>query len=682
MSRLILHRAFGSPPARAVLMLTDMLGLKPEIKEVNILLEEHRTPEFKKMNPMCTVPVLQDGDFVLSESHAIMKYIADTYGGDKRELLHPREGRTRAVLDQCLFFDAGVFFATLLSVARDTFSGSISAPTAAQVQNIEASYTVLEAYLQQRRYIAAEHLTIADLSAGSTANAIQVMHKLNTDKFPRTADWMSRLQEEEQFKTIMAPGAAFFAKLMTKGWENNKLKNKQSNVFVCDVNMAPILYKLDGSPPACAVRMLANIIGLELELKDLNWATLEHKSPEYVKLNPLGTLPVLQDGDTVLSDSHAIMIYLLSKYGGPESLYPTDLNDRARVHQALFFDTGIFFIRLKVVAIPTLFDGLPGPTPKHLADIEEAYSFVEAYLNKHTYIAGDHLTIADLSLGASAAGMQAMLPLDKDKYPRTAEWLSKLRQEPFFNVAQQGADILTKTVQFFWQKNSQKYIKMAPILYKTEHSPPANVVRMLADIIGLPLELKEIDFLGMEHKSPEYLKLNPIGAFPTLIDGDFVLSDSHAIVKYLLTKYGGDKAETLYPSDLRTRALVDQALFFDAGVLFVRIKHVALPTIFEGLPGPLEKTIKEIDSGYSVLEAYLQKRKYVAADHLTIADLSLGATVLSLQSSLALDAKKYPRTFDWLSRLEKESFFQKYAVPGGKALGEVLQTYWEQNKKK
>ncbi|CAB3239215.1 unnamed protein product [Arctia plantaginis] len=77
---------------------------------------------------------------------------------------------------------------------------------------------------------------------------------------------------------------------------------------------------------------------------------------------------------------------------------------------------------------------------------------------------------------------------------------------------------------------------MAPILYMIDASPPANAVRMFADIIGLDLELKRLDMTVAEHKSPEYLKINPIGSIPALKDGDFVVSDSHVIMKYLLSK--------------------------------------------------------------------------------------------------------------------------------------------------
>lgn len=187
--------------------------------------------------------------------------------------------------------------------------------------------------------------------------------------------------------------------------------------------------------------------------------------------------------------------------------------------------------------------------------------------------------------------------------------------------------------------------KMAPILYKIAASPPANAARMLADIIGLELELKDIDFGALEHKSPEYLKMNPIGALPLLKDDDFLVSDSHAIMIYLLTKYGGDKAESLYPSDLRTRTTVNQVMFFDTGVFFIRVKEVALPAIFGDVKGITEKNIEGIEASYSVLEAYLQDRKFIAADQMTIADLSILATTDAFQGIHKLDPTKYPNIF-------------------------------------
>lgn len=65
-----------------------------------------------------------------------------------------------------------------------------------------------------------------------------------------------------------------------------------------------------------------------------------------------------------------------------------------------------------------------------------------------------------------------------------------------------------------------------------------------------------------------------------------------------------------------------------------------MPTLFEGLTGPTEKVKDEIDSCYGVCESWLGSRRYIAADHLTIADLAVGATTNAMQTIHKIDATK------------------------------------------
>jgi glutathione S-transferase len=73
-------------------------------------------------------------------------------------------------------------------------------------------------------------------------------------------------------------------------------------------------------------------------------------------------------------------------------------------------------------------------------------------------------------------------------------------------------------------------------LYMNAMSPNVRRVRLTAAVLGMDLEEKKLDFTKGEHKNPEYLALNPNGAVPALVDGDFVLTESRAIMQYLASK--------------------------------------------------------------------------------------------------------------------------------------------------
>ena len=87
-------------------------------------------------------------------------------------------------------------------------------------------------------------------------------------------------------------------------------------------------------------------------------------------------------------------------------------------------------------------------------------------------------------------------------------------------------------------------------LYGFMRSPRTWKVRAVAAHLGIPLDYKDLDPMQGEHKMPQYLALNPAGRTPTLVDGDFVLSESDAIMQYLASK----TPNTLWPDDARTRA--------------------------------------------------------------------------------------------------------------------------------
>src|SRR6478609_1220541 len=97
-------------------------------------------------------------------------------------------------------------------------------------------------------------------------------------------------------------------------------------------------------------------------------------------------------------------------------------------------------------------------------------------------------------------------------------------------------------------------------IYLNKLSPNVRRVMLTAAALGIELEEQTIDFAKGQHKSPEYVALNPNGAVPTLVDGEFVLTESRAIMQYLAAK----KPESgLLPKDPAGAADVSRWQFWD-----------------------------------------------------------------------------------------------------------------------
>ncbi|XP_065073873.1 glutathione S-transferase 1-like [Ochlerotatus camptorhynchus] len=218
----------------------------------------------------------------------------------------------------------------------------------------------------------------------------------------------------------------------------------------------PILYTIHMSPPCRAVELCAKALGIELEQKVVNLLAGEHLKPEFLKMNPQHTVPVLDDNGAVVSESHAIMIYLVSKYGKDDSLYSRDLLKQAKLNAALHFESGVLFARMRFVFEPILFGGgCEIPTDK-AEYVQKAYQLLEDTL-VDDYVVGNSLTIADFSCVSSISSVMGVIPMDKDKYPKIDAWLDRLIALPYYEEANgSGAVQLSQAVLAMKEKNAQK----------------------------------------------------------------------------------------------------------------------------------------------------------------------------------------------------------------------------------
>mgnify|MGYP001149455672 CR=1 FL=1 len=199
-------------------------------------------------------------------------------------------------------------------------------------------------------------------------------------------------------------------------------------------------------------------------------------------------------------------------------------------------------------------------------------------------------------------------------------------------------------------------------LYMNKLSPNVRRVRLTAAVLGIELEEQELDLRKGEHKTPEYLALNPNGAVPTLVDGDFVLTESRAIMQYLASK----KPESgLLPRDEAARADVTRWQFWDASHFSPNVASIVFEKLIKKLFGMGEPDAAKIADGLvtfrrfaAVLDKRLDGRKYVVGDALTLADLTLAST-LGYARQAELPLAEFPNLDAWLGRISELDAWKK-----------------------
>ncbi len=164
------------------------------------------------------------------------------------------------------------------------------------------------------------------------------------------------------------------------------------------------LYIHPFSPNARRALMTAIHLNVPFERVLVDLRKGEQKRPEYLKLNPNGKVPTLEDDGFVLWESRAIMMYLADKTPG-QTIYPQELHARADVNHWMFWDAVHFTPAIQIVAYERVikgFLGLGGPDPKEIERGEKMIAPLMAVLDGHLanreWVSGNALTIADLSL--------------------------------------------------------------------------------------------------------------------------------------------------------------------------------------------------------------------------------------------------------------------------------------------
>ena len=184
-------------------------------------------------------------------------------------------------------------------------------------------------------------------------------------------------------------------------------------------------YRISGN--CYKIRLMLSLLELEYKNVPTKLEEGEHKSDRFLKLNQFGQVPVLVDGNAIIRDSQAILIYLARKYGGEDWL-PNDAESLALVMQWLF------------TASHNIQQGLANARAYYLVgrqvDIEAAtqlshqtLNVVERHLAKRKWLELERPTIADIACFPYIA-MSKQGKITLDNYPNIVAWIALMESLP------------------------------------------------------------------------------------------------------------------------------------------------------------------------------------------------------------------------------------------------------------
>jgi glutathione S-transferase len=189
-----LHRFALSGHCHRVELLLRLLELPYETIEVNLAAGDQRKPEFLALNPFGQVPVIEDGTVVVSDSNAILTYLAEAYAGARFRLNSPallaEQQRWFSVAAGPL--DEGP--ATARAMCLFGRAGDLERPRA----RAHALFRVLNAHLESRAYLVGSELTLADLAIYSYA-AHAPEGGVSLAEHPHLRAWLQRVESTPRF---------------------------------------------------------------------------------------------------------------------------------------------------------------------------------------------------------------------------------------------------------------------------------------------------------------------------------------------------------------------------------------------------------------------------------------------------------------------------------------------------
>lgn len=168
----------------------------------------------------------------------------------------------------------------------------------------------------------------------------------------------------------------------------------------------------------------------------------------------------------------------------------------------------------------------------------------------------------------------------------------------------------------------------------------ASIVHWYLEEIQAPYEFITLDMQAGEHLKPDFLQINPMGKVPAIVDGDFKLWESGAILLYVAEKFGK------IPDSLEKKAEIMQWVLF------------ANATLGTGIFTEASRE-KETPRLLTPLNNIFANQPYLMGENLNVADVAVGSILAYIPMMLKLDLSSYPAVLEYIKRISERPAFQK-----------------------
>lgn len=187
-------------------------------------------------------------------------------------------------------------------------------------------------------------------------------------------------------------------------------------------------FKLSGN--SYKVRLLLELLKVDYDWKEMDLANGEHKSPDYLAVNPLGQVPALVDGETKLTDAQSILVYLAKQYGNEQWL-PTETLPMIKVINWLFTTAGEVRQGPESARLYHLFGVKNINVERTYQKSEHILTYLNQHLSTRTWLELERPTIADVAVFPYVA-LSGDGKIDLGAYAHILTWIEQVKQLPGF----------------------------------------------------------------------------------------------------------------------------------------------------------------------------------------------------------------------------------------------------------